>query len=298
MTIVLLRVIEILFPMFSVVLLGYYCSRRTGIDMAPINRLNLDYFAPAFVFSVLVDMPLGSRQINLIYAGLLALLVPGILMWVVCKIKNLDIRIWLPSHMFRNSGNLAIPLFVYTFGQIAKGDAVLLLVISSTLQMTLGLFIVSGANKAGLKLLFRAPLIYATALALFFNLNGITVWPPLQQATELIGASNIPLMLFSLGTQLVYVNRSGLKIGLISTATSLITGAITFLIIQSVVELPLRELQMMVLFTMLPPAVMNYLFAERYKVGGETVAAMVLYGNFFAIFTMPVLLWFALSVVK
>ncbi len=283
--------------MFSVVLLGYFCVRRTGIDISPINRLNLDYFTPALVFSVLVDMPLGERQVNLIYAGLLALLVPGVLMWGICKVKNLDIRVWLPPHMFRNSGNLAVPLFVYTFGQVAKGDAILLLVLSTSLQMSLGLFIVSSANKAGLRQLFRTPLIYATILALYLNLNGIKVWQPLHQATELVGASSIPLMLFSLGTQLIYVSRSGLKIGLISTATSLLTGGITFILIQSVIELSLREQQMMVLFTMLPPAVMNYLFAERYKLDGKTVAAMVLYGNFFAIFTIPVLLWVALSVV-
>jgi predicted permease len=53
---------------------------------------------------------------------------------------------------------------------------------------------------------------------------------------------------------------------------------------------------MMVLFTMLPPAVMNYLLAERYKLDGSTVAAMVLYGNFLALFTMPILLWFAFTV--
>ncbi len=52
---------------------------------------------------------------------------------------------------------------------------------------------------------------------------------------------------------------------------------------------------MMVLFSMLPPAVMNYLFAERFQVEPSNVASMVLFGNFLSIVTLPVLLLFALS---
>jgi hypothetical protein len=292
----LFRIIEILFPMFTVVLAGYICARRTSINMGPINRLNLDYFSPALVFASLVNMPLGSKQVNLIAASLIAVILPGLLMWLLCRIYRLDLKVWVPPHMFRNSGNLAIPLFVYTFGEMVKSDAVLLMVVSTCLQMTLGLFIVSGANKQGIKQLLKMPIIYATILALTLNLSGVQIWQPLFAASSLLGESAIPLMLFSLGSQLIYLNRSGLRIGLASTATSLLTGAITFTVIQFLIPLAHIEQQMMVLFTMLPPAVMNYLFAERYKLDGSTVAAMVLYGNLLALFTMPILLWFAFTI--
>lgn len=292
----LFRIIEILFPMFTVVLAGYICARRTSINMGPINRLNLDYFSPALVFASLVNMPLGSKQVNLISASLIAVILPGLLMWLLCRIYRLELKVWVPPHMFRNSGNLAIPLFVYTFGEMVKSDAVLLMVVSTCLQMTLGLFIVSGANKQGIKQLLKMPIIYATILALTLNLSGVQIWQPLFAASSLLGESAIPLMLFSLGSQLIYLNRSGLRIGLASTATSLLTGAITFTVIQFLIPLAHIEQQMMVLFTMLPPAVMNYLLAERYKLDGSTVAAMVLYGNFLSLFTMPILLWFSFTI--
>jgi len=50
-----------------------------------------------------------------------------------------------------------------------------------------------------------------------------------------------------------------------------------------------------VLFTMLPPAVMNYLFAERYQISPNKVASMVLFGNLSSIITLPLLLIFAFS---
>ncbi len=292
----LFRIIEILLPMFVVVVAGYICARRTSINMAPINKLNLDYFSPALVFASLVDMPLGAKQVNLISACLIAVILPGLLMWVICRIYRLDLKVWVPPHMFRNSGNLAIPLFVYTFGEMVKSDAVLLMVVSTCLQMTLGLFIISGANKQGIKQLLKMPIIYATILALTLNLSHVDVWKPVLEAASLLGESAIPLMLFSLGSRLIYLNRSGLKIGLISTVTSLLSGAITFAVILLFIPLAHIELQMMVLFTMLPPAVMNYLFAERYKLDAPSVAAMVLYGNFLSLFTMPILLWFAFTI--
>jgi predicted permease len=292
----LFRIIEILLPMFAVVVVGYICARRTSINMRPINQLNLDYFSPALVFASLVNMPLGIKQVNLISATLLAVIFPGLLMWIVCRIYRLDLKVWIPPHMFRNSGNLAIPLFVYTFGEMVKSDAVLLMVVSTCLQMTIGLFIVSGANKQGIKQLLKMPIIYATILALTLNLSHIDVWKPLLDAAKLLGESAIPLMLFSLGSQLIYLNRSGIKIGLVSTLTSLLSGAITFAVIQLLIPLTHIEQQMMVLFTMLPPAVMNYLFAERYQLDGPSVAAMVLYGNLLALFTMPVLLWFVFTI--
>lgn len=284
--------------MFFVVIAGYICAKKTAIDMKPINRLNIDYFVPALVFSCLVDMPLGTKQVNLTIACLLAVIIPGVIIWLFCKFRQLDHKVWVPPHMFRNSGNLAIPLFVYTFGEIAKADAVLLMVISTCLQVTIGLIIISGLNKQGLKTLIQMPVIHATVLSIVINLSGIHLWQPLLEATTLLGESSIPLMLFSLGSQLILINRSGLKVGLLSTCTSLASGAVAYILIITIIDLPVLEKQMMVLFTMLPPAVMNYLFAERYKLDGPTVASMVLYGNFLAIITMPALLWYALSVVK
>jgi predicted permease len=164
--------------------------------------------------------------------------------------------------------------------------------------MTVGLFIINGLSRHGLIQLAKTPIIYATAAALILNISGISIWHPLQEACTLLGKSSIPLMLFSLGSQLIYLNRSGIKIGLVSTATSLITGGLTFVLINYLIPLPRIEQQMMVLFTMLPPAVMNFLFAERYKLDSQSVAAMVLYGNFLSILTMPLLLWYALTVLK
>lgn len=211
----------------------------------------------------------------------------------VCKFSGLNFKAWAPPHMFRNSGNLAIPLFTYTFGDTALASAVLLFVVSACVHISVGLALLSEGNP--LKQVVRMPVFLAASSALILNLSGIGVWPPLYEATKLLGQAAVPVMLLSLGAQMCHLRLSGLRVGLLCTLQSLFTGAIAFSVIYFFIPLPTMQLQMMVLFTMLPPAVMNYLFAERFHIEPVNVASMVLFGNFLSIITLPLLLTFALS---
>ncbi|WP_194436371.1 AEC family transporter [Vibrio fluminensis] len=287
------QVIGILFPVFALVLVGYSVGRWIRPDFKAINRINMDTFTPALVFSSLVAMPLDTEQIPLLSAALIAVLVPGLVMVPICKLMKLEFRAWAPPHMFRNSGNLAIPLFTYTFGESALAAAVLLFVVSACTHISLGLAVLSNGNP--FKQVIRMPVFLAAAAALAINLGGFSIWIPLYEATALLGQAAVPVMLLSLGAQMCNMRLSGLKVGLLCTAQSLFTGAVAFALIYYFIPLPTMQLQMMVLFAMLPPAVMNYLFAERFDIQPEQVASMVLYGNFFSILTLPLLLSFALS---
>ncbi|MBL4249637.1 AEC family transporter [Vibrio fluvialis] len=287
------QVVSILFPVMALVCVGYAIGRWLKPDFRPINRINMDTFLPALVFSSLATMPLDTAQLPLIYASLIAVLIPGILMIPICKLGGWNFKAWAPLHMFRNSGNLAIPLFTYTFGETALSSAVLLFVVSACLHISLGLALLSKGGS--FRQIFTAPVFIATVVAMLFNLSGTPVWKPLYEATALLGQAAVPVMLLSLGSQMTNMRLSGLRVGLISTAQSLTTGAVAFALIYFFIPLPTMQLQMMVLFTMLPPAVMNYLFAERFHIEPTNVASMVLFGNFLCLFTLPLLLIFALS---
>ncbi|EMA2445403.1 AEC family transporter [Vibrio fluvialis] len=287
------QVVSILFPVMALVCVGYAIGRWLKPDFRPINRINMDTFLPALVFSSLATMPLDTAQLPLIYASLIAVLIPGILMIPICKLGGWNFKAWAPLHMFRNSGNLAIPLFTYTFGETALSSAVLLFVVSACLHISLGLALLSKGGS--FRQIFTAPVFIATVVAMLFNLSGTPVWKPLYEATTLLGQAAVPVMLLSLGSQMTNMRLAGLRVGLISTAQSLTTGAVAFALIYFFIPLPTMQLQMMVLFTMLPPAVMNYLFAERFHIEPTNVASMVLFGNFLCLFTLPLLLIFALS---
>lgn len=103
------QIIAILFPVMSLVLIGYLIGLWLKPDFRPINRINMEAFVPALVFSSLVNMPLDTQQTPLLLAALVAVLLPGILMLLICRLGRWSFKTWAPLHMFRNSGNLAIP---------------------------------------------------------------------------------------------------------------------------------------------------------------------------------------------
>ncbi|HAS6187290.1 AEC family transporter [Vibrio vulnificus] len=289
----LIKVINILFPVFALAGVGFLVGYYLKPDFKPINRINIDVFLPALVFSSLTTMPLDTQQLPLIWASLVAVLLPGILMIPICKLTGLSFKTWAPPHMFRNSGNLAIPLFAYAFGDAAQSSAVLLFVMSSCIHISLGIALLSRGGS--LLQMVKMPVFIAASVAVFFNLNHVVVWSPLIEATSLLGQAAVPVMLLSLGAQMTHLKWSGLSVGLYSTLQSIATGAIAFAVIYFFIPLPQLQMKMMVLFTMLPAAVMNYLFAERFHIEPEKVASIVLFGNFFSLLTLPVLLGFALS---
>ncbi|WP_413284356.1 AEC family transporter [Vibrio sp. MA40-2] len=289
-------VVGILFPVFALAAVGFSVGKWIKPDFGPINRLNMEVFVPAIVFSSLVTMPLDSSQIPLLTASFIAVLLPGILIWPICRIANLKYKTWAPPIMFRNSGNLAIPLFTYTFGESALASAVLLFVVSACLHVSVGLLLLSEGNP--FKQVVKMPVFLASLIALTLNLSGVGIWNPLYEATALLGQAAVPVMLVSLGSQMCNIQLSGLRIGLGCTLLSIAVGAISFGMIYYFVPLPTLQLQMMVLFTMLPPAVMNFMFAERFNVEPQKVASMVLFSNFFCVLTLPLLLTFALSYIK
>ncbi|EGS1993688.1 AEC family transporter [Vibrio vulnificus] len=289
----LIKVVNILFPVFALAGVGFLVGHYLKPDFKPINRINIDVFLPALVFSSLTTMPLDTQQLPLIWASLVAVLLPGILMIPICKLTGLSFKTWAPPHMFRNSGNLAIPLFAYAFGDAAQSSAVLLFVMSSCIHISLGIALLSRGGS--LLQMVKMPVFIAASAAVFFNLNHVAVWAPLIEATSLLGQAAVPVMLLSLGAQMTHLKWSGLSVELYSTLQSIATGAIAFAVIYFFIPLPPLQMKMMVLFTMLPAAVMNYLFAERFHIEPEKVASIVLFGNFFSILTLPVLLGFALS---
>ena len=63
------QVIGILFPVLALVLVGFSVGRWLKPDFRPINRINMDTFTPALVFSSLISMPLDTEQIPLLEEG-------------------------------------------------------------------------------------------------------------------------------------------------------------------------------------------------------------------------------------
>ena len=116
--------LDIVIPVFAVAGLGALYGRlRPGADLGYVNRANIELFTPALVFSALVKYPLDlAAHLPLIAAGALVILLPGLLLSLL-RLKGIERAALILPAMFRNTGNLGIPLMVLAFGEQQLGAA-------------------------------------------------------------------------------------------------------------------------------------------------------------------------------
>ena len=285
----ILRITAILFPIFAIVALGYWYGRRHDPEMAVANRLNMDIFVPALVFAALAGRSFAPAQYLPLAAGAFAVLAGcGLLAWPAARLLGLPWKTFVPPMMFNNSGNIGIPLAVLAWGEAALPGAVILFMVENLLHFSLGARMLDA--NARLLTLWRIPAVAATVAGLAVSLLGLQVWEPLLTALEMLGDIAIPLLLFALGVRMTSIRFTDLGAPLVGAFLRPAAGVAIAWAAAQVLGLNARDAAMLMVFGALPPAVLNFLFAERYRQEPERVASIVLFGNLAAVLVLPLVL--------
>lgn len=289
----LLRIIAIIFPIFAIVAVGYAYARMKKPDMAFANQLNMDIFVPALVFAALAskDFDLMANW-KLALGGTIIVLGSGLLAWPVAKLMKVPTNTLLPPMMFNNSGNMGLPLMVLAFGEQALPLAVVLFFVENVLHYSLGTWMLD--HHAKLWNLWRVPVIAAAIAGLAVSLLKIELWSPLYIGIKMLGDVSIPLLLFSLGVRLTDSAAKDMKLGLVGAALCPLAGMAIAWPMAAFLGLDAMQTGMLLIFGALPPAVLNYIFAEKYKQEPERVASIVMIGNTASLVFIPLALFFAL----
>jgi len=284
-----LRIISILAPIIVIVGVGFWYGRRHDPEMSTVNRLNMDIFVPALILGAMAgrDFEPGAYVDLAIAAGAL-LLVCGGLARLLARPLRLPWRTLVPPMMFNNSANIGIPLAVLTWGEAALPAAIVLYGVSNVLHFSLGVHMLD--PHARLRTLWQHPTLLAIALGLLISLLEIRLWQPLVQALQMLGNVAVPLLLFALGVRIRQVDFSTVTIPLLSAVLRPLLGMCLAWLLAQALALDARDSAMLLVFGALPPAVMNFLFAERYERDPQNVAAFVLMGNLAAVVMLPLAL--------
>ena len=285
----LIRIVSILFPLFAITALGYFVGRRMKPDLSHANKLNMDVFVPALVFGALVgkDFRLGE-YLPLLFATVVIIVGSGVVGWLVARSAGIATKTLVPPMMFNNCGNLGLPLAVLAFGESALAPAVVMFVVSNVIHFSYGAWLLDHHTK--LTTVWRSPSILATIAGLAVGFLGIEVWPPLLMSIKMVGDISIPLMLFALGVRLADSRISAVGFGVFGAVLRPVVGMALAWVLLQTLDLPPREQALVLVFGALPPAVLNYMFAERYNQEPDKVASMVLIGNLAAVVFLPLAL--------
>lgn len=283
------RIAGIVFPIYAIVAVGYAYGRWKKPDMAFANQLNMDIFVPALVFAALASKSFDIAQnIPLLLGSVAVVLGTGLLAWPVARMLGVAGNTFVPPMMFKNSGNMGLPLMVLAFGESALPAAVVLFFSENFLHYSLGTWLLD--HRAKLWNLWRVPVIAAALAGLAVSVLQFPLWQPLWLSVKLLGDVSIPLLLFSLGVRLTDSRHADLHISLAGALTTPVAGVLVALLANLVLGLTGRDAAMLILFGALPPAVLNYIFAERYHQEPERVASIVLIGNLASLAIIPLML--------
>ncbi|WP_320823813.1 AEC family transporter [Reinekea sp.] len=287
------RIFEIVAPICFVVLAGFFYSRFKKPNMEAANTINLDVFVPLLILSVFASTPVDIADYGgLILMGTIVTLLPGLLVLLFYRFLNVQWKTFALPMMFKNSGNLGIPLLILTFGEEYLPAILILFILENILHFSVGIWMLSPKDRS-LSFL-KQPIILASLMGISLSVLHISLPPWLVTGLGMLGDVAVPLMLFALGVRLVNLDFQGWRIGLAGAIAAPVLGLTSAALFIHWVELPETLEKMIWLFAALPPAVLNFLLAEKYQQQPDKVAAIVLFANVGSLAVIPAVLFFIL----
>ncbi|MDV2858617.1 MULTISPECIES: AEC family transporter [Oceanimonas] len=290
----LLTLLNIVLPVFAVVAVGFLFGRRQhNPEMGFVNAANVAVFCPALVFSALISNPVSlSQSWPLIVAGALCIILPG-LMLALFHVRGIERRTQVLAGMFRNTGNIGIPLMMLAYGEEQLGAIIILFVLSNLLHFSLGLFILS--REAGRWQWLKNPIVWAAVAGVVLADHQSLLPQFVYTSADLLGQMAVPLMLFALGVRLSAGEVGNLGPAFKLNLLYLLAGAASVALVAWWLPLTNDWLKLLALSVMLPPAVLNYLLCEQYRCQPDKMASIVLLGNVMSVAVIPVVVFLTLT---
>ena len=283
------RIADVIVPVLLIVAIGYGYARRAPPDLSAFNRIALDVLAPVLVYSALASKDFRiADHVPLLIGGTVLILGSGLLAWPLARLFGAQPRTLVPVVMFNNSGNMGLPLALLAFGPAHFGAAVALFSVANLFHFSIGARITSASART--RDLMTSPLMIGTALGFASALSDVRPPDVLLSGLKLLGDALLPMMLFALGVRLTSLTRHGLALGLLGALARPLIGLAIGIPLAWALGLEGAARGQLLLFAALPPAVMQFMLADRYQQEPEKVAAMIMLGNALAVVFVPLAL--------
>ena len=196
-------------PIFILAGVGFVLARRFRAEVRTLSTVAFNALSPCLVFYQLVTAKISGAQ-SIRVAAFCVLLTLGI--GIAARLTSFPLRLdrmtlssFLLVAMFSNSGNYALPVVLFAFGQEALAFASVYFVTSAILIYTAGILVAAsghGSLRLAMTRLFKVPALYAVTAAVIVLATHTTVPAVIMRPVGLLSDAAIPVMLLVLGMQL------------------------------------------------------------------------------------------------
>lgn len=303
-------VLDVVLPIFGIILAGYLCGRSGLLGQASSEALNrFVYFValPALFFVSMARVP-AAEVLNLPF---LAAFGGGVLIvsLLALPVSTAVFRNGLGasglhalSGTFANTGYMGIPLLVTAFGPEAALPAIIATVLNGAVVMAIGIAVIEadlargrGAARIILDIaggVAKSPLVLSAAAGIAASAVGLPLPKPLVTFCDILGAAAPPAALFAIG--LFMVGR-GITTGLgeVSWLTALklvVQPAVTWVIAVPILGLDPLWAAAAITLAALPTGSLVFVLASQYGVYVQRATATILVSTVISVVTLSVLL--------
>src|SRR5712691_953850 len=285
-------------PIFIIAGAGFILARRFGAGVKTLSTVAFNALSPCLVFHQLVTARVSGSQ-SLRVAAFCVLLTLGI--GIAARLTSLPLRLdritlssFLLVAMFSNSGNYALPVVLFAFGQEALAFASVYFVTSAILIYTAGILVAAsghGSVRVALTRLLKVPAVYAVTAAVIVLSTGATVPATVMRPIGLLSDAAIPIMLLVLGMQLerATLPRHPVAVGAAAVLSLVVAPLIAFGL-TALLGLTGAAKQAAIIEASMPAAVITTVLALEFNLDAEFSTSVVFVTTLLSPITLVVLI--------
>lgn len=288
-----LQILSIMAP--SIILAGIGLAwKKVGTEYptAFVTTLTLNLGLPALIFYTMVTADISLSSLKSLGLATIAVHVVFLLLVVVIfKLvgKALPISI---AHVVGNTGNLGLPVCLLAFGDEGLAYAMTFFAIQCLLFFTIGESVYAG--KMNVSRMLKVPVIYALIAAIVVRLLELPLHSIVLDTTRILGQLVVPIMLITLGVSIAGMKATNLTSTVIWSVVRTLLAFGVGVVIADAFGLTGVARGVLIIETVVPVAVFNYLMAHRYNRDSEEVSGMILVTHIGALFYLPIVLAYVL----
>ena len=290
------KLIEILFPVFFVIGIGYYFGKKDPkFNTNFITDLTGKFGTPALIFYSLTSTGIDLQTFIKFFSYKIILILGfSIIGLLTLFITKRDLIRELPPLILPNNGNIGLSICLFAYGSQGLGVAGSIATVIMLFHFTIGVFL---AKKAfDFRILFKNGPIYGILLAIAFLYFDTEVPTFLENTTFLISYATIFLVLMSLGVALTKLKVFSLKLSLINSFSRMVLGPILGFILIKFLNLDGVEAGVFFIQSAMPSAILTYLVGSMYspKKVVDSIASTIFVTTIISFLTLPFVVYFAL----
>ena len=292
-----LKLIEVLFPVFFIIGIGYYLGKKDSkFNTKFITDFAGNIGTPAMIFYTITTTGI-TLNVFVEYFLYAIILIFGfsILGILLLSLLKKDVVTELPPLILPNTGNMGIPICLFAYGTTGLGIASAIASVIILFHFTIGVFLAK--KKFTLSLVIKNVPTYAIIISILFLYFNLEVPKFVENTTFLLTYATIFLVLMSLGVALTRLKVKSWNKAIYLGVARVIGGPIIAFFFIKILNLDGLEAGVLLIQSSMPSAVLTYLVGSLYsnKKTVDSVASVIVTSTLMSFITVPIIVFIALK---